>query len=187
MKKQVLLTLVLVGALCTLASATPSLNPIAGTYTDTNTNGIVDAGDTILVDLFYTGNAGDLLSWDVLVAVSGPVSVSYAYVTDTGNWSFFDYLPGADVVGGHEIGGGALSSPYAPAGLTFEGIKLTWTDPGSTGVVTVALSGATGVGGSLQPGGASYTGDFGELTIPEPMTLSLLGLGGLALLRRRRA
>jgi hypothetical protein len=57
------------------------------------------------------------------------------------------------------------------------------------GDVIVDLTQGAGTTGTA--GGDSYgDADYGDLTIhqvPEPVTLSLLGLGGLALIRRRRA
>lgn len=75
-------------------------------------------------------------------------------------------------------------TPIVGEALVIGGAALTRTGP-----VTIQLI-ASSAGGTVTElsgsGGFELNTILDEITIPEPMTMSLLGLGGLALIRRRR-
>jgi hypothetical protein len=93
-----------------------------------------------------------------------------------------------------------FSDAYAPSQGTLRGIQTinvdgqttTWDDAGTSGAsVFVTATGTTGLGGlipvtlSSPPGSYAVLNGFSLEVLPEPSTLSLLGLGGLTFLRRR--
>ena len=80
-------------------------------------------------------------------------------------------------VGGNDFQGTAPSTTDVAAGL---GV-------GSYEVTVWAKSWGLGVGDDwLTNGGANYTADLNVTAIPEPATMSLLGLGALAMVIRRK-
>ena len=101
----------------------------------------------------------------------GIVNSSYSTVTSAGN--------GNDVLV-HVNGNDPLLNVVIPASVgtgSFD-VTLGWLEAGDT--VYVAT------GPRDHDGNDSFTWDFQIAIIPEPATLSLLGLGALALIRRRR-
>ena len=73
---------------------------------------------------------------------------------------------------------GATSAPYRP-GL------ITGPVPINARNATITLNGKLGNAGTAT--NVAYDSFSGNIAVPEPASLGLLGLGGLALLRRRRA
>jgi hypothetical protein len=96
--------------------------------------------------------------WDTTGFTAGPLHFDFDSVINGDN--------GVElVISGSQF----LSGPVGPGGL-FSGVALS-------GEGTVDVFDTLGSNRNL----------LGTITVPEPMTMSLLGLGGLALIRRRRA
>jgi hypothetical protein len=81
--------------------------------------------------------------------------------------------------------------PLANVGLNTVEIYLARNHSWGGGSYTAYLNTTGDIGGGVDPGSTPPAGDFftAEFTvnaIPEPATMSLLGLGALALIRRRR-
>jgi len=177
MKKFLVLTLVLSvlsfgsvssGALVLEYRAADGVTPI------TEVNVGVDTNFTLALIDTYDGSNGAYRMYNV--DANGGVSLMQSpYATDGG------------------AGGGFFGvSAYSAA---FDGVDIAWGDVG-------AQSGDVAIIGLQIQGGAdsgtvtyaSYESNYvteiqskSISVVPEPMTLSLLGLGGLALIRRRRA
>jgi hypothetical protein len=89
---------------------------------------------------------------------------------------------------GEHLLNGVFDCPWYYAPLGYIDIHC-----GGAGDLTVTMTPVTTSGGSYYIDGSPISADLidGEVTIyqviPEPLTMSLLGLGGLALIRRRRA
>jgi cyclic lactone autoinducer peptide len=138
--------------------------------------------DTVVVPV-YTDTA--LLGLDCTLTLTGPATIvdalskstAAAYGWDSG-FTYDPVLPGAAV----EIGAGNFSG--APGPLV--GFFLVHCD--GYGDVTATLTASTGYGGSMDItyGVPQIGGQIIIPQMPEPMTIALLGLGGLVLLRRRK-
>jgi hypothetical protein len=126
-----------------------------------------------------------LLGLDVTLTLVGPGTIvgaldkatAASYGWDPG-FTFDPTLPGAAV----EIGAGNFSGAPGPV----VGFYLIHCD--DYGPVTATLTASTGYGGSMDVtfGTPQIGGTITIHQVPEPMTVALLGLGGLALLRRRK-
>ena len=155
------------------------VNPVIGT---------TQAGDQDWIAL--TVPAGFALSSDVLAAYQS-----------TDSQGFTGFQPGSAFVGNPETtpsaytgyshyGTLATNGSLAPANLL--GVNLLpimanpAADPGALGF-TPPLAAGTYTFLIQQTGAAtSYEFDFGVTAVPEPGSLCLIGLGGVAMLRRRR-
>ena len=158
--------------------------------------------DTVDVDAAGVGGALDIngLAWldghgatgGTLLALDRVTNALIGIDPETGDtWTVKD-IPSTNVVGG--VGGMALAqdgkvffSTSGPRGLNPGSNELWWYDPESYYLGRV--DGFPTSGGSTLNGGPTISGVgiSGLAVVPEPATLSLLLLGGLALLRRRRA
>ena len=146
----------------------------------------IEPSDIIDMDIVIMDTT--LLTIDTIVRVNGMASLlldagSLAEITWVGDDEGFRGPPtplGADLA----LGTGNFNGM---SGLVIDHILLHCDD--EPGVVTVSLVPNTMFGGTFNPDGSPYTGAWGSVTVhqvPEPMTIALLGLGGLVLLRRRK-
>jgi hypothetical protein len=129
------------------------------------------AGDILvmnnLVDL-NVGSRSDVDTRDVSAAI---IARNYVPLANASAWNTFDITIAAGGVGTHQV---SVSVNSIAQG--------TWDVTSGNGDdynlnVLMMGQGSTGEMGAI---------DIDYITIPEPMTLTLLGLGGLALVRRRR-
>jgi hypothetical protein len=170
MKK--LLAFVMVLSLASLANAALVLN---GTNNGDGTGSV-----TVAID------GGSLTGCDLTVrTLSGTGTIGDGTIYDTsalGAWTPIAPVAGSDdqnrrysgtaiiMYGGQPIPG--------PADIIAD---MPLTSVGEYVVELYVFEGGTVLDGAPLPGG-----QYGTFTIPEPMTMTLLGLGGLGLLRRRR-
>lgn len=180
---------------------------VGTSFTSAGTVEFIPEGSTIV-------NEGGSVTFNIRLVtdLSPPLgAMSIIVGSDTLTWAAGDATPSADFA--TEFGGfGEVLSP-APAGLTnylsdaqFTGFSsLGFTSPFNVGQLVVSTAGL-GIGeytimvDPSRDSGSSFVEDFNfpagsqDLTgmatvtvVPEPATLVLLGIGGLAALRRRRA
>lgn len=168
---------------------------LSGTATITNASALngVNSGDLQTGPTDFTAKPGGRL--EVMAPGSGFYSDGFA-----------DSLSDADIAAGGAAAAFGYGTPsgglgHAPMGVDGSGYAITelaWIDVhcGGAGNVTLTISDGDadipavsyGTGSLDEAGDACTYGD--ALTIyqvPEPMTMVLLGLGGLGVLRRRRA
>ncbi len=82
--------------------------------------------------------------------------------------------------------GGSATATSPTLSFSNDGMDAAFFDFGSLADNDVFLISATPTDGSTYPQLAGVTFDTGVVIVPEPSTTALLGLGGLALILRRR-
>lgn len=134
-------------------------------------------------NVWFNGDPAAGNIYDVTFTFSGTITltgvkVDWAWADrDNGTW---DLRPNGSSIGTYGVTGGGNAFPsHVPSHFLF--------DSPQTGVTTFVLRvDKTGQGGNeARPGLAEVT-FYGSAVVPEPSTTALLGLGGLALIRRRR-
>lgn len=173
MKKLVVLALVL--ALSNMAGAALTLSVTGGT----GTAGAVLPGDVLTISLSNDSATTLLADFGVIVAVDGAVSMDISAATaPAGVMDMTGAFPGElSALADCALPTGQASPAYnnLPTGKIIDGIKITAGAKDSTIFIRNTDE------------AASSTAAFTSLTltvVPEPMTLGLLGLGGLFLRRR---
>jgi len=175
---------------------------VVASITGTSSAPDANIAGTVTNEVFWDGGGTtDWTSGGILVELSsGSVYNELAGGSDqdAGNPGFWGFVPtlefetwvgpagDANVAGGcGDCGGGATANFDGP-------LNVSWfnTSPGDTGVVkiaSVALSNDAWGVWTIVSAGVAYSGHVqdGAMFIPEPTSLMLLGLGGLAVLRRR--
>ena len=180
MKKLLVLTLVL--ALTSVSFATlVGLGAPAEGDPGSMTNPLAES-DTIIIPI--TSDGGGLLGLDALIEVVGPGSITGAIgQADAGTYGWdpaFAFAPdlAAQAV---EVGQGNFSGNFD---TTVGYVEIHCDGPGE---ITISIVNASAFGGSADM--SFNVPDFGGpitiYQIPEPMTVALLGLGGLFLRRRK--
>jgi hypothetical protein len=186
MKK--LFSVMLVLALCGFASAVVNIY-----ITDTTgaSEIMVGTSDTIELLVWYTGESeieggGDIQTFDFSVTANGPGTILGGAITATARDIAYDMIfqPARDEVADIEIMGGRDDNGAVLAGLGNPLATVSYHQDGM-GDVLIGLADVYTFDQQWNLIVPVYHGMIIH-DVPEPATLSLLTLGGLALLRRRK-
>jgi len=184
MKKLLVVMLMLAMAVVANASMVISVNGVNDPTDDITIN----TGQVVTLDIFGADNTVDNLTYyylgiDAGSAGSGSIDISSATVLYAGDKAWIEVVDDGDIAGVLNVQNPFVGlmitdpnsnppHPIAPNGKLFDGIKFTCTGAGD---VTINLF--DGNGGLMDSQVIHQT--------PEPMTMALLGLGGMYLRRRK--
>lgn len=157
----------------------------------------IKPSDWINIDIVLTGTAAEyIFAMDAELRITGAGSLDLSQITEGDVGWVASYSMTEPIEGGYWIlrvndayppSGGPLDVPH----LALDHILMHCdAEPGE---VIISLVGVDTAGGSVivdadynQLLGPDFGGPLTITQIPEPMTIALLGLGGLFLLRRRK-
>jgi hypothetical protein len=182
----ILLTVLAMASVSQAAVIDIVISSLNGVPIDPVTEITIDMSDEINMDIIYTNEgAPGLLGLDSIVTATGPGSLDVSQLTwpfDEGFNRTIEYVPGTS----YNISTGSFGGINDTIAVDHVLLHCDLV-PGD---VFVVMSPDTAGGGSIHVDGSPYQGTWGPGVtvhqIPEPMTIALLGLGGLALLRRRK-
>jgi hypothetical protein len=190
-KLLVLLSVLAIASVSNAAIIVPMIVSLNGEQIEPTDYIQIGASDEVDFDLWLIDDTGmRLMSLDALVTVQGMGTLSASIETLTfpynegfNNWQW-DQMgqSGAVATGSFMAGMGA--------GVLVDHFLLHCDMDDPENIVVITVSNDLRWGGTLLIDGITpYPGAWGSATvhqIPEPMTIALLGLGGLFLARRRR-
>lgn len=192
MKKVLVLLTVL--AMTSVASAVTTvdliINSLNGEAIDPVKEITIGESDWINFDIVYSSTDGKTwLAMDLVVTVDGLGTLDVSEATYPTGWDPGFHYPPREIIPGksYEFGEGNFNGYAGPVLIDHLLLHCDLGDPANDVFVSVGLGSAFG-GSALLPD-YSTPDEFSGIVIhnvPEPMTVALLGLGGLALLRRRR-
>ena len=185
--KKALLLLVITGMLSSVASAglvQPMISSLNGDPIDPVSEITIKPSDTINFDIV---SDTQLLTFNLIVELElqGPGTLDISQLTTPPGWDPGFHVDPREIEPGkiYEFGEGNFSGGPQP------GIQLDHILMHCDGLGDVIITLRDGTQGGTAQLADFATPEFGSITIhqiPEPMTMGLLGLGGLGLLRRRR-
>jgi hypothetical protein len=185
MMKKILVLLMVLGM---VSWANAGLINVVGNHVDKNGNGLIDESDIIEISIeLAPGASSD--GYDLDLHVSGPGTLAESaggiqHAPGIGMW-MYSGIAGNGIAQMTEV---HLMGNWVDQALIW-GLEIHCDGLGDV-LVDLTLNGGT----RADPeGGTAYQdlteADLGDLVIvqvPEPMTIALLGLGGLLALRRRK-
>ncbi len=179
MKKLLIMMLVL--CVTSLASATTI------SLTDEGTQVSAMPGDTVTLTISSDGaTALGIISMDTVLTVSGDVITGAMNLTDCASYGWdpgFSDNPKFLGTTSVAVAGGSSNFTTGNIAAIVGYVEVAYTG----GIQVVSIAAGMNWGGSYLLDGSSpvYSQGIVEI-VPEPMTIALLGLGGLFMLRRRK-
>ena len=177
------------------------------TFTNVNITGN-HSTSTATIDLSaYAGDGADAIN--ITTTMTGGSEHFGTFDSGTDLYQSFIYTNGSPSEQSINVNGLTASSTYliqilqgdgrnvnadydvflgVDGGLTSDSLQnMTWgTTAGGNSVASITVSGQTDLQFSLQGSGTGISGVVVSEVVPEPSSAALLGLGGLALIMRRR-
>jgi len=163
-----------------------------------------EIGDTVTIDIYAGDTAAVTDMLGTVLNISEATSAAVATISSSAHWNIEPVVPPDGTLTTTADGGGGwnvnVSGLVATVGIPTNDLiyTVTFVANGAGVVIIDAASGTwSGYEAVVGPVDGLYDGEtpayeayglpYAEITvIPEPMTIALLGLGGLFLLRRRK-
>jgi len=183
----VLLSILAIASVSNAGMITLQISSLDGDPIDPTDYIEISESTWVNLDIIYIPDVAELvMSLDAIVSVDGLGTLDISELT----FPYDDGMNNSMVLEPGKIGEFATAK-FMPGmtGILIDHILVHCdVDDPENDVFVVAGPGAN-FGGTYMADGSPYAGTWGGVTIhqvPEPMTVALLGLGGLALLRRRK-
>ena len=156
------------------------------------TSSTIDVGDTVTVEISAgTDSTGTSAMLGTILNISAASSATVATISNSGDWSVAPVPTTTASGGGYNVN---VSGTPLTTGIPTGNSIYTVTFVAVAGNVTIDATGgnwdgftaAVGIDDGQYEYGAIYGLPYAQVTVvPEPMTIALLGLGGLFLRRRK--